>query len=303
MHTSPSSARGVLLVLFAAMLWGTPGTAQALAPSGLSSWWVAALRVGIACGFFVLLAVRAPMAHGRWPWGRLVLAGGCIAAYNLSFFAGVRASGVALGTAIAVGSAPIWAGLIQTVVQRRLPPLLWWLGTLVSVAGGAVMVLGPGADLQLAPAGVALCLTAGFTYASYTLINKVLVLRVGAAWTNLAVFATASLVAVPVAWGLSGPLPMGEGSWGVWLFLGLVSTGVAYLLFSNGLRFIAGATGVTLALAEPVTAFVLAVLVVGERQQALAWLGLVAVIAGLLVGIRSEMRALPVRAPQVVRGG
>jgi len=52
-----------------------------------------------------------------------------------------------------------------------------------------------------------------------------------------------------------------------------------------------------------VTAFVLAVLVVGERQQALAWLGLVAVIAGLLVVIRSEMRALPVRAPQAVGGG
>lgn len=295
MHTANSSARGVALVLFAAMLWGTTGTAQALAPSGLSSWWVAALRVAIASGFFVLLAWRAPWPRGPWPGARLLLAGGCIAAYNLCFFAGVRASGVALGTAIAVGSAPIWAGLIQTVAERRLPPLLWWFGTLVSVAGGAVMVLGQGADLHLTPVGVALCLTAGFSYASYTLINKVLVLRIGPDWTNLAVFGTAALISVPAAWRLSGPLPL-QGSWGVVLFLGLVSTGVAYLLFSNGLRFIAGATGVTLALAEPVTAFVLAVLVVGEHQRGLAWLGLVTVIAGLLVVIRAEMRAA---APRV----
>lgn len=285
------SARGVALVLVAAMLWGTTGTAQALAPSGISSWWVAALRVGIAAVFFALLAWRAPRRHGPWPWARLLLAGGCIAVYNLSFFAGVRASGVALGTAIAVGSAPIWAGLIQTVLERRLPPLLWWLGTLLSVAGGAVMVLGQGADLHLTPLGVALCLTAGFTYASYTLVNKMLVLRVGPDWTNLGVFATAALLAVPTAWAFSGPLPMGEGSWGVVLFLGLVSTGVAYLLFSNGLRFIAGATGVTLALAEPVTAFILAVLVVGEQQRLLAWLGLLAVIVGLLIVIRAEMSA------------
>lgn len=290
MITIHSSSRGVLLVLFAAMLWGTTGTAQALAPSGLSSYWVGALRVALAAGFFVLLALRSPAHRGRWPWARLLLAAACIAAYNLSFFAGVRASGVALGTAIAVGSAPIWAGLMQTLVQRRVPPPLWWLGTLVSVASGALMTLAQGEQLRLTPAGVALCLTAGFSYASYTLLNKGLVLRLGAAWTNLGVFGVAGLISVPAAWALSGPLPALGGSWGVVLFLGLVSTGVAYLLFSSGLRDVSGATGVTLALAEPVTAFVLAVLVVGEHQPPLAWLGLAGVIAGLLWVVRAELR-------------
>ncbi|QXL83761.1 EamA family transporter [Comamonas sp. NLF-1-9] len=291
MATSPASSRGLVLVLLAAMLWGSTGTAQALAPSGLSSYWVGALRVALAAGFFVLLALRAPLRRGPWPWPRLLLAAGCIAAYNLSFFAGVRASGVALGTAIAVGSAPIWAGLIQTLVQGRLPPPLWWLGTLVSVASGALMTLAQGEQLQLTPAGVALCLTAGLSYASYTLLNKGLVLHLGAAWTNLGVFGLAGLLSVPAAWWLSGPLPALGGSWGVVLFLGLVSTGLAYLLFSSGLRHISGATGVTLALAEPVTAFVLAVLVVGEFQPLAAWLGLAGVVAGLLMVVRAELRA------------
>lgn len=290
MTTTSSSSRGVLLVVFAAMLWGTTGTAQALAPSGLSSYWVGALRVALATGFFVVLAMRSPAHRGHWPWVRLLLAAACIAAYNLSFFAGVRASGVALGTAIAVGSGPIWAGLMQTLVQRRMPPLLWWLGTLVSVMSGAVMTLAQGEQLHLTPVGVALCLTAGFSYASYTLLNKGLVLRLGAAWTNLGVFGAAGLISVPAAWALSGPLPALGDSWGVVLFLGLVSTGVAYLLFSSGLRHVSGATGVTLALAEPVTAFVLAVLVVGEHQPPLAWLGLVGVIAGLLLVVRAELR-------------
>ncbi len=98
---------------------------------------------------------------------------------------------------------------------------------------------------------------------------------------------------MPVAWVLGGPLQAGAAAWGVVLFLGLVSTGLSYLLFSSGLRHISGTTGVTLALGEPVTAFVLAVWVVGERQQPLAWLGLAGVIAGLLLVVWAELRAAP----------
>ena len=281
------------LVLLAAMLRGTTGTAQSLAPATLSPYWVGALRLVIGSAFFAVLAWRAPARSGPWPWAQMALAGGCIAAYNLSFFAGVKQSGVALGTALAIGSGPIWAGLLQTLLARRLPPALWWLGMLVSVAGGAAMALGQGGELRLNATGVALCLLAGLAYASYTLVNKPLVLRLGPARANLAVFAGAALLSVPVAWVLGGPLQAGAAAWGVVLFLGLVSTGLSYLLFSSGLRHISGTTGVTLALGEPVTAFVLAVWVVGERQQPLAWLGLAGVIAGLLLVVWAELRAAP----------
>lgn len=75
------------------------------------------------------------------------------------------------------------------------------------------------------------------------------------------------------------------------LYLGLVSSGLAYLLFTTALRHVSGATGVTLALFEPVTAFALAVLVVGETPQALAYLGLGAVLLGLLLVVWAELRA------------
>jgi DME family drug/metabolite transporter len=47
---------------------------------------------------------------------------------------------------------------------------------------------------------------------------------------------------------------------------------------------------VALALAEPVTAFALAVLIVGERPGVWALVGLLAVLAGLAVVIRAELR-------------
>jgi DME family drug/metabolite transporter len=115
--------------------------------------------------------------------------------------------------------------------------------------------------------------------------------HLGPARTNLAVFGTAAVLSVPVAWALGGALHASGGAWAVVLYLGLASTGVAYLLFSTALRHISGATGVTLALAEPVTAFALAVLVVGERPSLMACLGLGAVIGGLLIVIWAELRS------------
>ena len=284
-----ASIRSIAMVLLAAMLWGTTGTAQSLAPAGLSPYWVGALRLAVASAFFAVLAWPARRG-ARLQRGSVLLAAACVAIYNLSFFAGVKSAGVALGTALAIGSGPIWAGLLQTVAQRRLPAPVWWLGTLLGVAGGAAMALDGGSTVRAPWTGIALCLLAGLAYAMYALTNKRLVAQAGAAVVNLAVFGMAGLLSLPVALLLGGAPTVAPGALGIVLYLGLVATGVAYLLFSTALRHISGATGVTLALAEPVTAFALAVAVVGESPSAMAYGGLAAVLAGLLLVIWAELR-------------
>jgi len=281
------------MVLAAAVLWGTTGTAQSLAPSGLAPVWVGALRLLIASAFFGGLLWWHGGARGiaALPWRGVLLAGACVAAYNLSFFAGVKASGVALGTAIAIGSGPIWAGLLQTLVLRRWPAPVWWLGTLLGVAGGAAMALDGRTSVQAPAGGIALCLLAGLSYAAYALLNQKLVARAAPGAVNLAVFGTAALISLPAAFALAGPLAVSARTWGVVLYLGLVATGLAYLLFTHALRHISGATGVTLALAEPVTAFALAVAVVGETPSAMAAWGLAGVLGGLLIVVWAEMHA------------
>ncbi|HSI60371.1 MAG TPA: DMT family transporter, partial [Ideonella sp.] len=180
--SSNASSLGIGMVLAAAVLWGTTGTAQSLGPAGLSAYWVGALRLAVAAAFFAAFTLWQQPRGGslqadlrRMPWRWVLLAGVGIAAYNLSFFAGVKATGVAVGTAIAIGSGPIWAGLLQTAVSRRPPRWDWWLGTLLAVAGGCLMVMGGAQQLQVTPAGVALCLVAGLSYACYALVNKRLV--------------------------------------------------------------------------------------------------------------------------------
>ena len=82
------------------------------------------------------------------------------------------------------------------------------------------------------------------------------------------------------------------------VYLGIVVAGLAYVAFSQGLRSISGATGVTLTLIEPVAAFVLAVLIVGEQQPLVAWCGLGLVMLGLMGVIRAELRPTAFRAPR-----
>lgn len=302
-HTSASSVGGVALVSIAATLWGTTGTAQSLGAEGLAPYWVGAAQLAVASAFFalVLWATRGrsasaqallprPAAMGvpaRWFW----LAAAGTAGYSISFYAGVKLAGVGVGTAVAIGSAPIWAGLIQALLLRQPLSVLWWLGTAVSVAGGVAMVLSKsGGAGALSIPGLLLCLLAGLSYASYALVNKRLVSKVPTRVVNLYVFSGAAVLAAPAAWLLAGAPQFTASSLLVVVYLGLVVSGLAYVLFSNGLRHITGPTGVTLTLIEPVAAFLLAVWLVGEHQPLVSWLGLLTVLAGLMVVIGAEVR-------------
>jgi drug/metabolite transporter, DME family len=294
--------RGVMLVLAAAMLWGTTGTAQSLAPAQLSSYWIGASRLAVAAAFFLpWLAVsdRAALTSRRvaaLPWRGIVCAAACMCLYNLAFFAGVRSAGIAVGTAIALGSGPVWAGALEALLRARMPSAAWWFGTTVAVAGVALMIAGPGSANAPAAIGVVLCLAAGLAYAVYTLVNKQMVSRAPAGAVTSAVFVCAAALAMPIAAGLAGPPAIRITDLAIVAWLGVMSTALAYLLFSHALRHISGATAVALALAEPVTAFALAVAVVGERPGLTALLGLIGVLLGLGSVIKAELSG--VRRPR-----
>src|SRR5687767_13981815 len=105
------------LVLLAAVLFGTTGTAQALGPEG-SPLEGEAARVAVGAALLALVAwgveawrhTSAPSR--RWPLPALAGAALGVAGYQLAFFAAVDDTGVAVGTVVALGSAPAMAGLL-----------------------------------------------------------------------------------------------------------------------------------------------------------------------------------------------
>ena len=73
------------------------------------------------------------------------------------------------------------------------------------------------------------------------------------------------------------------------LFLGIVPTALAYVLFARGLRRLTASETATLTLAEPLTAGALGAIVLAEPLTALSGAGAGLVLAGLL--------ALAIRIP------
>jgi len=282
------------MALSAAALWGTTGTAQTFASSQTSPYWIGALRLVIASLFFsvVVLVGRSSAVPIRslprlaWRWG--ILGGLCIAAYNLSFFAGVKATGVATGTAVAIGSGPVWVGLLQSLISRQAPRPFWWFGTALAIMGINLMLSGRGTGARFDALGLGLCLAAGLAYAGYTIVSKHLVGLTSPEIATCLVFTVAAIVAVPIAATVSDAFTATPATWVMVSYLGLIATGISFLLFSHALCSISVTTGVTLSLAEPVTAFVLAIFVVGEQPGVLALGGLGLVMAGLLLVVWVE---------------
>jgi DME family drug/metabolite transporter len=211
----------------------------------------------------------------------LLIGGVGVAAYQPGFFAGTERLGVALGTIIALGSGPLFAGLLELALGQR-PSSLWLMATLMAIVGGSLLVFSGTSETKFSALGLVGALTGGLGYALYAVVTKRLILRgveatLASAWQFSigAVVLLPLLVAQPLEW-----LTTGSGIV-MALHLGVLATGLAYLLYGFGLRSLDTATTTTLTLAEPVTASLIAVAVLDERLRPRGWVGAVIVLAGL----------------------
>lgn len=276
---------GTWWVLAAAVLWGTTGTTQAFAPVGSQPAVIGAVRLII--GGLVLLVVavaRGSLLSQRqsWPTLATVVAAGSMAAYQLCFFAAVTRTGVAVGTMVAIGSAPILAGVLAWLVRGERPDLRWLAATGLAVLGCS-MLIGAGGSVNVDTGGVMLALGAGVAYAAFTIASKRLIEAQPANVVMAVVFCLGALFLSPLLVGADLKWlaqPMGLA---VALHLGVIATAIAYILFGYGLTTVPVATAVTLSLAEPLTASLLGVVVLGEQLTVVAWVGLGLLFAGLAV--------------------
>ncbi|MGD8604409.1 MAG: EamA family transporter [Anaerolineales bacterium] len=294
MNFDPDSQRktGSLLVLGAAVLWGTTGTAQALAPDSATPLIVGAIRMAIGGAALLVIALARgafSQSQGIWSLKAIALGGLGLAAYQITFFSGVARTGVAIGTLVAIGSAPILAGLAETLIDRRPPGKYWGIATLMGILGAALLVTS-GSSLSLDLAGMALAIGAGGSYALYTLASKRLLRHHSPDAAMAVVFCLAGVLMAPVF--LTQPTAwMGETrGWLVALHLGLITTALAYVLYGRGLKETSVSSTVTLSLAEPLTAALLGVFFLGEPFTLQAVAGAALIFLGLLLLTRGTVK-------------
>ncbi|WP_292675107.1 MULTISPECIES: EamA family transporter [unclassified Microbacterium] len=285
----------VIAVLLAAVLFGTTGTSQALGPDGTTPLAVGVMRIVIGGTALALLAFPLASRHakrhpsatrprlGIRPALLMALTGLCLAVYQPLFFLGTARNGVAVSTVIALGSAPVLAGLLEWALTRRLPSATWIGATALATTG--VVLLGFGGSAGSGgtdPVGVAGAVGAGASFAVIANVQRRLLdagwdafTVVGAMGASAAVVGALAMPLVDLSW-LAQPR-----GWAMALWLGLATVAAAYTLFTWGLQGLSAATAATLTLGEPLTASVLGLTVLGEHLSALATVGLAVLAAGL----------------------
>jgi DME family drug/metabolite transporter len=287
-----------ILVLLAAVCFGTTGTAQALGPDA-SPAAVGAARVVVGGLLLVLIARHfAPRSAAKWSVPAVLAGATAVAGYQLTFFAAVHETGVAVGTVVALGSSPVFAGLLGRLVGREPLTARWSAATALAV-GGVVLLVSAGSAGQVRPGGVLLALGAGLCYAGYTVAAKHLLVAGHAPEAVMArIFGVGALGLLPVL-VLQPPGDLVSlGGIALALYLGAIPTALAYVFYARGLRRLPAGEVVTLTLAEPLTAAALGALVLGERPGVLALAGVALVFGGLAaLGAPRRVRARPVLVP------
>lgn len=270
-----------LFILMAAMLWGTTGTAQAFAPDSAHPIAIGAIRLAVGGLSLLLITLLLGQLNVKnWPIKTTILAACCMAMYQPLFFTAVSMTGVAIGTVIAIGSAPIISGGLERLVLKTRPSRVWWYATLLSIIGCFLLFFNKEA-VQVEPFGILLALGAGFAFASYTFVSKNLVEEKAPLPVLAIVFTMSALMLAPFLFVYNSSWLMETRGIAVGLHLGLVATGAAYFLFSKGLVHTPSSTAVTLSLAEPLTATVLGVFVVGEYLNVTSWMGILLLLMGI----------------------
>lgn len=275
--------RSYMYVLLAAMLWGTTGTAQSFIEGAAHPLTIGALRLGIG-GFTLLLVVIAAkkIVFHEVPWQAVFLSAAAMAVFQPFFFSAVQSTGVAVGTVVAIGSAPVFSGMIEWIVLKRRPDRVWVFATIFAIIGSILLFInGESSTIRLS--GVFLALGAGAAFAGYAMVSKSALRKMEAVPAVAIIFSISACFLFPFLLFLDVSYMGNPVNLSVIAYLGIGATSISYILFSTGLKKIPSSSAVTLSLAEPLTAAILGVFIVREVLSNTAWIGVSLLLGGILI--------------------
>ncbi|MFJ1812075.1 MULTISPECIES: DMT family transporter [unclassified Streptomyces] len=300
--------RALLYLTVAGAAWGTAGAAASLIYRISDLGAVALSFWRCAAGLVLLLAARplrrprsrsaaalAPEpSHRRLR--RTVVTGLGLAVFQTAYFAAVSATGLAVATVVTLGAGPVLIALgARLTLGERLGR-----GGVCAVAGalaGLGVLFAGGGGSAVRPGGVLLALVSAAGYSAMTLLTRRWGRHGGAdaSATTVGAFAVTALCLLPFAVA-EGLLPHGVEPVRVLVlvaYIAAVPTALAYALYFAGAAVVRSATVSVIMLLEPVSAAVLAVVLLGERLTATTLAGTLLMLASVTGLALAESRGTP----------
>ena len=319
--TRPADSRrtaGLLFGVTSSVCFSASGTfAKTLTDAGFSPLQAVWLRILGACVILLaaMLLLRGPgsfaaLARDRSSIGGIVLFGlVAVAACQAMYF--VAASRLPVGIAILLEfTGPVLVVVYQRLIRRQHVRRTAFLGIGLAMLG-LCCVVEIWSGLSLDPLGLACGLGAAAGNAAYFLIMDRLTGSADPLVITTVGMTVACVVLVPLALPWSAPWHvLGESipvdgrhtapGWLVALALVLLSTVISYVLGGMAVQRLSASVAAGLAYVEPVSACVIAWVLLGQRLSAVQITGGVIVLLGAYIAQRSAApAAAPLPAPSV----
>nr|WP_294974705.1 DMT family transporter [uncultured Pseudomonas sp.] len=243
------------------------------------------------CG---LMGFLRPGILTRATFGLALLSGVAIVGNWVLLFGSYSRASIAIGTAV-YNVQPFLLVLLGVLFlgERLSAQKMAWLG--VSFLGMLAIVSAHGADGQVGSdylGGIALALGAAALYALAALIIKRLD---GIPPHLIALIQALTGVALLAPWANLSPLPQATSAWASLATLGIVHTGIMYVLLYGAIQKLPTTLTGALSFIYPIAAIFVDWFAFGHRLTPLQWLGVVAILlaaAGMQRGWRFDLRRL-----------
>ena len=283
------TAASLIRLLALSAIWGASFLFMRMGAPVLGPTLLIACRVLLAAVFLAIVGavLRKPLDLRRNAWHYLVLGGFNSALPFLLFAFAARTLSASL-MAILNATAPIWGAVIGAAWPRTPLPARSLLGLALGVGGVALLVgFDPSALRDGAPLAIALGLAATFSYGIATNYAKSAKKVDPFANAHGSMWAATLLVApaIPFTWPAAMPALTFTVGMAV-IALGIVCSGVAYLLYFRLIADIGAASALTVTFLVPVFGVLWGHLILGEPLgwNTLAGAGIVIVGTSLVTG-------------------
>lgn len=285
MKSKSEEFKGGLYVVAAGMCWGMTGTVQALAPENATPLTIGSARVfgaGLLLLIWTFFCRKKIITGEKWNWTGILIAALGLTAYQFAFFSAVRLTGVAIGTMVAIGSAPVLAGILGRFFFKECLSPRWFISTLLAITGCFLLVAAGNSNFSsVSIPGAILAFGAALSYAMEGAGLRIIGKRDPVETVSL-ISMLSAVMALP--WLITGDIS--------WIFelrgmicviiLSVFTTILPFSLFTKGIEKITLGKAYTLSLSEPMTAWLLSALLLGERLSLIGSLGVLILFSGII---------------------
>lgn len=288
--------RGTLEMISAMLICGTIGWLVVVSGQPVLDvvFWRCVFGAATLLVICAAMGLLRPGVLTRATFGLALLSGAAIVGNWVLLFGSYSRASIAIGTAV-YNVQPFLLVLLGALFlgEKVTAQKLAWLG--LSFIGMLAIVSAHGEAGQVGSdylGGIALALGAAALYAVAALIIKRLT---GVPPHLIALIQAVTGVLLPAPWANLSPLPQAPTAWASLATLGIVHTGIMYVLLYGAIQKLPTALTGALSFIYPIAAIFVDWFAFGHRLTPLQWLGVVAILlaaAGMQRGWSLNLRRL-----------